>query len=105
MFGAVAESQQMDVCVEPVSEAQPPKSYAFEGAVIRLTDHGYSKLKKANSNIEDFDAMLEVMDAFYASNPDAAARGWYWGMCTWLRKENAAAKKQAKQAAYGTDWM
>jgi len=71
-------------------------SYAFEGRVIRLKPKDYRAWKQAYHAIPDFDAELNSLDAFYASEPKGKLGNWFVRASTALNnkhQEHAARQK------------
>lgn len=82
--------------------SEPPKSYKFEGRVVRLSAAHYDQWRRSYSHIRDFDGALQLADDYYADNPPIG--GWFIRVSRWLAKENEKAKAAAKIENYGGDW-
>lgn len=63
-------------------------SYAFDGQVIRLNRADYNRWKAAYRAIPDFDAELNSLDAFYASEPKAKLGNWFVRASTALNNKH-----------------
>lgn len=72
-------------------------TYAFEGAVIRLTAKDYERWRRAYHAIPDFDAELCSLDDYYASLPPAERGKWFIRCSGALRNRHnryAAARRE-----------
>jgi len=76
----------------------PIKTYAFQGAIIRLKQADFDRWKRTYWAIPDFVAALETADAYYAQNPPKDGK-WFFQVSRWLQREHEEALKRRQRRA------
>jgi hypothetical protein len=74
-----------------------PTSYAFFGQTIRLTPQGLQRWQKTYHGINDIDAELNTIDAWWQSQPEEERKNWFHrtaGMLNRKHQETLANRKR-----------
>lgn len=72
------------------------RGYAFEGAVVRITEADYDRWRKAYSAIPDLRAELTQADDFYAGSPPKDGK-LFFAVSSWLKRANDRALEKARE--------
>lgn len=78
-------------------------TYAFQGKIIKLNQQDFDRWKQAYPNIPDLTAALTKADDYYREHPPAGGK-WFHAVSRWLEKDNADAKKTAREGRRGEDF-
>ena len=91
---------------EFAGEGEPgrePRSYAFQGRIIRLTQADFDRWRSTYPAIPNLTTALQLADDYYAENPPKEGK-WFFPVSRWLKKDNDKHEAERPRDGAGRQW-